>query len=99
MCGRYRRTTQEEELARIYHVPIPMATVGRTPLRITRFLALLWYSELSSMKQKDGARAPPKNQRERAEVVVDEGLTYRGDQVIIAGARYSPGVGDLIACL
>jgi putative SOS response-associated peptidase YedK len=23
MCGRYRRTTREEELARIYHVPIP----------------------------------------------------------------------------
>ena len=26
MCGRYRRTTQEEELARIYHVPIPKQT-------------------------------------------------------------------------
>src|ERR1700704_2510798 len=24
MCGRYRRTTKEEELARIYHVPIPV---------------------------------------------------------------------------
>jgi putative SOS response-associated peptidase YedK len=23
MCGRYRRTTREEELARIYRVPIP----------------------------------------------------------------------------
>jgi putative SOS response-associated peptidase YedK len=23
MCGRYRRTTREEELARIYHIPIP----------------------------------------------------------------------------
>jgi putative SOS response-associated peptidase YedK len=23
MCGRYRRTTKEEELARIYHIPIP----------------------------------------------------------------------------
>jgi len=23
MCGRYRRTTAEEELARRYHVPIP----------------------------------------------------------------------------
>jgi hypothetical protein len=23
MCGRYRRTTQEEELARLYHIPIP----------------------------------------------------------------------------
>ena len=23
MCGRYRRTTKEDELARIYHVPIP----------------------------------------------------------------------------
>ena len=23
MCGRYRRTTIEEELARIYHIPIP----------------------------------------------------------------------------
>jgi hypothetical protein len=22
-CGRYRRTTQEEELARLYHIPIP----------------------------------------------------------------------------
>jgi putative SOS response-associated peptidase YedK len=26
MCGRYRRTTQEEELARIYNVPIPVQT-------------------------------------------------------------------------
>ncbi|HJY92938.1 MAG TPA: SOS response-associated peptidase [Candidatus Acidoferrum sp.] len=26
MCGRYRRTTQEEELARIYHIPIPKQT-------------------------------------------------------------------------
>src|ERR1700756_2443814 len=26
MCGRYRRTTQEEELARLYHVPIPKQT-------------------------------------------------------------------------
>jgi hypothetical protein len=23
MCGRYRRTTSEEELARQYHIPIP----------------------------------------------------------------------------
>jgi hypothetical protein len=23
MCGRYRRTTSEEELARLYHIPIP----------------------------------------------------------------------------
>jgi putative SOS response-associated peptidase YedK len=23
MCGRYRRTTSEEELARRYHIPIP----------------------------------------------------------------------------
>jgi len=23
MCGRYRRMTQEEELARLYHIPIP----------------------------------------------------------------------------
>jgi len=26
MCGRYRRTTQEEELARLYHIPIPNQT-------------------------------------------------------------------------
>ena len=26
MCGRYRRTTQEEELARLYHIPIPKLT-------------------------------------------------------------------------
>jgi putative SOS response-associated peptidase YedK len=26
MCGRYRRTTSEEELARIYHIPIPKQT-------------------------------------------------------------------------
>ena len=26
MCGRYRRTTQEEELARLYHIPIPKET-------------------------------------------------------------------------
>jgi putative SOS response-associated peptidase YedK len=26
MCGRYRRTTQEEELARRYNIPIPMQT-------------------------------------------------------------------------
>ena len=26
MCGRYRRTTQEEELARLYHIPIPRQT-------------------------------------------------------------------------
>src|SRR5438876_9743911 len=26
MCGRYRRTTSEEELARIYHIPIPKET-------------------------------------------------------------------------
>jgi len=25
-CGRYRRTTQEEELARLYHIPIPKQT-------------------------------------------------------------------------
>jgi hypothetical protein len=25
MCGRYRRTTQEEELARLYHIPIPIS--------------------------------------------------------------------------
>ena len=23
MCGHYRRTTSEEELARLYHIPIP----------------------------------------------------------------------------
>jgi short-subunit dehydrogenase len=27
MCGRYRRTTQEEELARLYHIPIPSQIV------------------------------------------------------------------------
>ena len=26
MCGRYRRTSQEEELARMYHIPIPKQT-------------------------------------------------------------------------
>jgi putative SOS response-associated peptidase YedK len=26
MCGRYRRTTSEEELARLYHIPIPNQT-------------------------------------------------------------------------
>src|SRR4029077_3423634 len=26
MCGRYRRTNQEEKLARIYHIPIPKQT-------------------------------------------------------------------------
>jgi hypothetical protein len=26
MCGRYRRTTSEEELARLYHIPIPKQT-------------------------------------------------------------------------
>ena len=26
MCGRYRRTTQEEELARLYHIPISKQT-------------------------------------------------------------------------
>ena len=26
MCGRYRRTTKEEELARIYHISIPKET-------------------------------------------------------------------------
>ena len=26
MCGRYRRTTREEELARLYHIPIPKQT-------------------------------------------------------------------------
>jgi putative SOS response-associated peptidase YedK len=26
MCGRYRRTTSEEELARLYHIPIPSQT-------------------------------------------------------------------------
>jgi putative SOS response-associated peptidase YedK len=26
MCGRYRRTTQEEELARLYQIPIPKQT-------------------------------------------------------------------------
>jgi putative SOS response-associated peptidase YedK len=26
MCGRYRRTSQEEELARMYHIPIPAQT-------------------------------------------------------------------------
>ena len=26
MCGRYRRTTHEEELARLYHIPIPSQT-------------------------------------------------------------------------
>jgi hypothetical protein len=26
MCGRYRRTTSEEELARLYHIPIPCQT-------------------------------------------------------------------------
>jgi hypothetical protein len=31
MCGRYRRTTQEEELARLYHIPIP----SQTDLRIS----------------------------------------------------------------
>jgi putative SOS response-associated peptidase YedK len=35
MCGRYRRTTSEEELARIYHLPIPQ----QTTLPITRNIA------------------------------------------------------------
>jgi putative SOS response-associated peptidase YedK len=26
MCGRYRRTTQEEELAKLYHISIPKQT-------------------------------------------------------------------------
>ena len=26
MCGRYRRNTSEEELARLYHIPIPKQT-------------------------------------------------------------------------
>jgi putative SOS response-associated peptidase YedK len=26
MCGRYRGTTSEEELARLYHIPIPKQT-------------------------------------------------------------------------
>jgi putative SOS response-associated peptidase YedK len=26
MCGRYRRTTQEEELARLHHIPMPKQT-------------------------------------------------------------------------
>jgi putative SOS response-associated peptidase YedK len=26
MCGRYRRTTSEKELARLYHIPIPKQT-------------------------------------------------------------------------
>jgi hypothetical protein len=26
MCGRYRRTTSEEELARLCHIPIPSQT-------------------------------------------------------------------------
>jgi putative SOS response-associated peptidase YedK len=26
MCGRYRRTTSEEELARLYYIPIPKKT-------------------------------------------------------------------------
>jgi putative SOS response-associated peptidase YedK len=26
MCGCYRRTTSEEELARLYHIPIPSQT-------------------------------------------------------------------------
>jgi putative SOS response-associated peptidase YedK len=26
MCGRYRRTTSEEELARLYQIPIPKQT-------------------------------------------------------------------------
>jgi putative SOS response-associated peptidase YedK len=26
MCGRYRRITQKEELARLYHIPIPKQT-------------------------------------------------------------------------
>jgi putative SOS response-associated peptidase YedK len=26
MCGHYRRTTQEEELAQLYHIPIPKQT-------------------------------------------------------------------------
>jgi putative SOS response-associated peptidase YedK len=26
MCGRYRRITSEEELARLYHIPIPKQT-------------------------------------------------------------------------
>src|ERR1700682_354172 len=26
MCGHYRRTPQEEELARLYHIPIPKQT-------------------------------------------------------------------------
>jgi putative SOS response-associated peptidase YedK len=26
MCGRYRRITSEEELARLYHIPIPSQT-------------------------------------------------------------------------
>jgi putative SOS response-associated peptidase YedK len=28
MCGHYRRTTQEEELARLYHIPIPSQSIG-----------------------------------------------------------------------
>jgi hypothetical protein len=26
MCGGYRRTTSEEELARLYHIPVPKQT-------------------------------------------------------------------------
>jgi len=45
MCGRYRRTTQEEELARLYHIPIPRPTgsvqlEGPPPCTIFRHFVL-----------------------------------------------------------
>src|ERR1700720_525311 len=41
MCGRYRRTTSEDELARRYHIPIPPQRDLRTSWNIARIQDVL----------------------------------------------------------
>src|SRR4030088_1442340 len=58
MCGRYRRTTQEEELARLYHIPIPK----QTDLPISYNIALAKrFLPFASILRLGHARSTPSN--------------------------------------
>src|ERR1700741_2462867 len=52
MCGRYRRTTREEELARIYHIPIPAQPDLQTGYNIAPSRAVLGIRSNPETKQR-----------------------------------------------
>jgi putative SOS response-associated peptidase YedK len=62
MCGRYRRTTQEEALARLYHIPIPKQTDLPISYNIApgqKVLTIRFNPETQARSLDDFSQGPP----------------------------------------